>query len=342
MKRKNVIEALNKISEGIEMLKTSLGEETVATVEERIEEKSKGNSKFSKEQLESMKYQELKKLAKELEISGAGTRAELIKSIMELPVNVAVVEKNEEDPAMNPPEEVKKDEKIIPLKKKKVEKVAKEPDVDQKFIDMAKSATEDMTDDEIKELLEDVDVKVKKSDDLVMVLAKAIADGKIQPEEEDEDSDDESKDETEESNDSDEDVEKVDENTHFDTFDSEGVNNPENMTEDRNKACVSFQKKFLEDYNNEKITLDDVKKKLDDLLTADELSDMESAGAGEDEYVEAYIEQMKKHIDDEGEMHEGGDAYVINDEYFCCGHKLKEVDGKYVCEVCGSEYGSDE
>lgn len=43
-------------------------------------------------------------------------------------------------------------------------------------------------------------------------------------------------------------------------------------------------------------------------------------------------------VDDDGDQVELEEAYYVGDDTFCCGAKLKEVDGDLYCEKCGTTY----
>ena len=48
-------------------------------------------------------------------------------------------------------------------------------------------------------------------------------------------------------------------------------------------------------------------------------------------------------VDDDGEEHEPGDPYELNEKNFCCGHELKyEKKSKtFICESCGEKYTAE-
>jgi hemerythrin-like domain-containing protein len=59
------------------------------------------------------------------------------------------------------------------------------------------------------------------------------------------------------------------------------------------------------------------------------------------EKLNMYVEIQRSLVDDDGEVHEFEDPYYVNDEAYCCGHELKEVDGELYCEVCGTSYDNE-
>lgn len=297
--------------------------------------------RFTREELDAMKYNDLKKLAAFLEVPCSGTRNEITERMLALkPVPVTVEKGMEEEPeekvAKKSPLQ-KKDEKK-PLKAKK----DKEPEIPQKWVDKAKSAMEDTDRDEVIEVLRDSDVEVEDGVDdgkLLLLVAKAFMDGKLEDDdEEEEESPAPAKKESPKVSESkDDDEGEVDAGTYFKDYDKDGVNDPANNTKARNDAMIDWQGKFLDKYDDEEVTLEEVTKDLTSICTQDEL-DALGDDPTEDEIVPLYIETMKRHIDDEGTMHEGGDPYEISGNNFCCGHSLSEIDGDYVCEVCGTRY----
>ena len=342
MKRNELIRGIEAISEGLEIIKNALLNEDAPAVERIVDEpktepktEAVSESKYSREELTSMKYNELKKLANSTGVSATGTRAEIIERLLNAPAEAEESEGIEGK--INPPVEPK--EKVVPITKgkKKLAKKSKEVEetIDKKYLDMANSALEDMTEDEMKEMLEESEVEIEDGETVVHAFARALSEGKIEPadDEEEEEDDSEVSDDDEE-----EDGDEVTGEDYFSDYDEDGVNDysGDYMTKKRKKAMIAWRTKFLEDYDKDKITLDEVTEAVQTLCTQDELDNIDADK--EEDIVCTYMEVMKRCIDSDGELHEGGDAYEINDEYFCCGHKLKEVDGKFVCEVCGAEY----
>lgn len=353
MKRNELIRGIEAISEGLEIIKNALLNEDAPAVERIVDEpktepktEAVSESKYSREELTSMKYNELKKLANSTGVSATGTRAEIIERLLNAPAEAEESEGIEGK--INPPVEPK--EKVVPITKgkKKLAKKSKEVEetIDKKYLDMANSALEDMTEDEMKEMLEESEVEIEDGETVVHAFARALSEGKIEPaddeEEEEENEEVESEEEEDDSevsdDDEEEDGDEVTGEDYFSDYDEDGVNDysGDYMTKKRKKAMIAWQTKFLEDYDKDKITLDEVTEAVQTLCTQDELDNIDADK--EEDIVCTYMEVMKRCIDSDGELHEGGDAYEINDEYFCCGHKLKEVDGKFVCEVCGAEY----
>lgn len=367
MKNERIIEGLNAIIEGATILRDELAggaekrnavesksatrrqavqkeqpamnepEETEATVE----------GKFSREQLMSMKFNELKKLGASVGVSCKGTRDEIVERMLQVTVT-ATVESGEE-PEETDEAPAKDDGKVVSINKNKkkggLKKSAKteepeEDEVDEQYIQMATDATEDMSAKEIIEYLAEFDIEAKgKKSDVVKVLAKAIADGIVQLEDDEEE---ETTEEVEAETEDAEDGEAFSAESYFPEYDPEGVNNPDNMTEERAEAVKTMMGEILESVENESLTEEDIQTFVETFASEDEV---ESLGDDYDfeDLVAMYCEIRKRFIDDEGEEHEPEDPYEIGDDNFCCGRKLKyeKKSKKFICEICGEEYEAE-
>lgn len=366
MKNERIIEGLNAIIEGATILRDELAggvekrnavetksatrrqavqkeqpamnepEETEATVED----------KFSREQLMSMKFNELKKLGASVGVSCKGTRDEIVERMLQVTVSATV--ENEAEPEETDEAPAKDDGRVVPINKKKggLKKSAKteepeEEEVDEQYIQMATEATEDMSAKEIIEYLAEFDIEAKgKKSDVVKVLAKAIADGIVQLEEEAdvEETTAEAEEETAEY----EDGEEFNEESYFPEYDPEGVNNPEGMSEERAEAVKSMMADIIEGVENDTITEEDIQTFLETYASEEELEALGDDYQFED-LVAMYCEVKKRFIDDDGEEHEAGDPYEIDEENYCCGRKLKyeKKSKKFICENCGEEYEAE-
>lgn len=374
MKNERIIEGLNAIIEGATILRDELAggvekrnavesksatrrqavqkeqpamnepEETEATVE----------GKFSREQLMSMKFNELKKLGASVGVSCKGTRDEIVERMLQVTVTATV--ENDEAESEKTEAPAKDDGKVVSINKKKggLKKSAKteepeEEEVDEQYIQMATEATEDMSAKEIIEYLAEFDIEAKgKKSDVVKVLAKAIADGIVQLEDDDEDDSEEEADveettaEAEEETAEDEDGEEFNEESYFPEYDPDGVNNPEGMSEERAEAVKSMMADIIEGVENDTITEEDIQTFLETYASEEELEALGDDYQFED-LVAMYCEVKKRFIDDNGEEHEAGDPYEIDEENYCCGRKLKyeKKSKKFICENCGEEYEAE-
>lgn len=348
MKKQEIIDALKMVIEALENSETPKAVENVAEPtakpekvevksEEKVESKPVANAKFDVEELKQMKYSDLKKLASEIGVSAKGKRDEIIARIMSEEVEVSVVE--------DTPEETKEDSNILQFPKK----------VD--FLALAQEATEGMSLEEIREILEDFDLDSEgKKKTLIDRIAKAMEEGIIELSDEDEEEseedveeemdEDDSEDEEDEddSEDDDDEDEDIDEYSYFEDYD-DGTNDPDDVdSEERAKAMVKLQKEIIADYENEALQDSDIEDFLKKALTEDELEDLEDAD--ETDKFMIYCELMKRMIDDDGERVPMGEPYEITvdgEVYdYCCGHELEETDEGYVCEVCGATYEAEE
>ena len=346
---KKIIEGLSSIAEGINLIveglsasvETSVSVNEVADLcpepvkvsEKTLSDKSDkdiepavmSSSEYTEEELGNMTYNDIKKLAKELGISATGNRKELVKKILS---SGDAADSEEDEVTEVTPEPVKEVKKSAPKSfKKKVEEPepeVEEPDdsEDEEELDpteaKVKEATEDMSDDEIRELLEDVGVSAKgKRQSLISKLVKAVEDGLIDIDGEDEEA------ETPETPESDEVAES---------------DVTEGMTKARRKAYEELCDETSEAFESDEITRAD----LIEFINAFNGTDDKFKKVSDEELLTKYLELSAMLVDDEGNVVEEG-AYTINDEPYCCGHPLHyDEDGeKFICECCGSEYEAE-
>jgi hypothetical protein len=365
MKNERIIEGLNTVIEGLTVLRDELaGEEVVreapksrsvsrrekAQTEEPMNKPEETEApatvtgKFSKEQLDSMKYNELKKLGASLGVPCTGKRDEITARILALDVEVTAEPTEEGDEGT-----AEEENKVVPIDKAKKGGLKKskktEEVIPQEFVDKAKEIAEETDVEEIAEVLADVGIKAKgKKSDIVMLLAKALSDGLIDIDDEDEEESEEEVEETEAeesevAEDESEDGAEFSADSYFEEYDPDGVNNPDNMTEERAEAVHAMMEETIEAIENEQITEEDISTFCENTCTQDELDQLGDDYEFED-LVALYLETKKRMIDDEGNTNEPGEPYEINEENYCCGHALKyDNKGKvFICEVCGNKY----
>lgn len=277
------------------------------------------SNELSEDELNGMTYNAIKKLAKELGISAVGNRKELIKKIL-----VADTSEADKEEASDEIEEVTETKKSAPktaakksLSKTKVEEPAEEDEAEE--VDPVEArileATEDMSDDEIRELLEDVGVSSKgKRQSLITKLVAAVDDGLIDLDDEEENSESE--------------VEEVEETADV----------TEGMTKKRKKAYEELCDETEEAFESDEITRGD----LISFINAFNGTDETFKKVSDEELMTKYLELSAMLVDDEGNVVEEG-AYFINEEPYCCGHPLHfdEDSNKFVCDCCGSEYEAE-
>lgn len=285
-------------------------------------------SQYTKEYLDGLKYNELKQLGASLGVRCTGKRDEITERILALNEGA---EKEKEEEAQ---EEVKEDSKVVAMKDKKgLKKKKEETEIDEEFLKQAEGIMEETDESDIKDALSEVGIKVTKKDDLKLVLAKALSEGLLTVDDEEEEADEDVEDT--------EDAEmEFSPNSYFEQYDPSRVNDPKNMTKERLKAVKEFMEEHIEAIESEEITEDQIQELIQVLCTEEEIEELLGDEYEFEHLVAMYLEARKRMIDDEGEDHEPSDPYVINDENFCCGHELKydKKHSKYICEVCGEEY----
>lgn len=308
-----------------------------------------GINGYSKEQIESMKYNEFKKFAAQLGVKCTGTRSEIMARIIALVPTDSV----EEDVVTAEPvidETPKKSEVTADADKKsnklgasKRKVVDEAPELDE-FDKQAREIADDTPIEDIIEALADVDIKATKKN-AIEKLAHALREGLIEADE-DEDSEEDleedediveedTADETE-----DEDEVEIEADSYFKQFDPDGYNDPDNMTEERHEAIVEKMDYILTDVSEENLTIEDIEKYIENHATDEEI-ELLGDDYTEDEQLMFYMELVKRTIDNDGEEHtEEEDPYEVGEHDMCCGHELKYVKKtkRYICEHCGTEY----
>lgn len=342
---KGIRDNLNTIIEEMENMSVAVVEETVApknevpaevpAFEETTAPKSRKEKEASEklpdvseglteEQLNSLSYNNLKKLAKEMGIPATGARDELTQKILNFDGEVPSPEAEEETTAPV------KTNCMVEKKPEPVEEPEEDEDDEEEDPIVAKvmEAVEDMTNEEIADILADVGVKAKgKRQSLISAVIQAVKDGKI-------DLDDE---ESEEDEDEDE-APAQSEETEDDEFD---VNDPENpdMTEERKTALEAYKSEVENDFSDGAITRKQIVEWLNEYHGTEDTMKKKS----DEDLVEEYIYYSSLLINDEGEMPEEEGAYTVNGVPYCCGHELayNEDNETYICETCGAEYEAE-
>lgn len=369
MKKETIIEGLNLIIEGATMLRDELsgadetpvaeGGKTTKSVGKRTKAQKETpvmnepeetaeetpatvNARFSKEDLDAMKYNDLKKLGASLGVPCTGKRDEITARILAVDVEVTAEPVEEEDKGKVVPIDKATKKGGLKRAKKEAEEEETEPEISDEAIQMAKEVSEDMTAKDIIEYLADLDIKASgKKSDVVLVLAKAIDDGKVEFEDDEEE---ESAEEPEVDEDvaDDEDGEEINADTYFVDYDPEGINDPDKMTDERKEAVHNMMEEVLEKIENESIKEEDMATFCETFCTEDELEMLGDEYEFED-LVALYCEMKKRFIDNEGNEVEAEEPCEIGEDNFCCGQKLKyeKKSKKFICEVCGAEYEAE-
>lgn len=274
---------------------------------------------ITEESLAEVSYNGLKKLAKDLGVSASGDRETLTANIL------ASVSEDEVEEEEDSDEEVtSSEEEIEDAEFSEEEEDEDNEEEEDSLAEQIEQATKDMTVEELADLLVSYKLPAKgKRQALIDAIIKGVEDGIIEfntgddvDEEEDEDDEEETDEVTEEV----EDEEEVDDSPR-----GKAVQELKDSIEAEFEEG-SISRKDLITYINKRMGTKNRMKTVDD---ADLLA--------------KYCELQATLIDDEGDLHEEKEPYVLNDEYHCCGEVLqKDEDGDLVCPICGTCYDGEE
>lgn len=349
----SIIKGIDEITAGFNLIKSALAGEEIKSevaVEKKVEKKAPMNEpeetapivagELDEEQLRSMKYNDFKKLAASLGVDCKGTRDEIMSRVLALNNSNDVQDESE---AEEEPVEEKEETKAVKKSKsskvsgsKKISKKQDEEPAEDEFDKQAKEIAENTAVEDIIDALASVDIKATKKT-AVTKLAGALREGLIELDDEDEEN------ETEQEETSADTEDEISSESYFAQYDPEGFNNPENMTDERKSAVEELVGEIIDSYSEEELSDEDIASYVEDNATQDEI-DLLGDDYSEEDIFKLYIELMKRTIDDDGESHEPSDPYEVNEENFCCGHKLKYSKGtkKFICECCGEEYETED
>lgn len=289
---------------------------------------------YTKEALDGKKYNELKKIAKEVGVSAKGDRETLIDNI--LGASEQIEEDFDEDDEEETTLEDVEDEDDTDEDDGEEDVEAEPIDDEESLAEEIEDRVSEMETEEIADLLVEAGISAKgKRQALINKLIKAVQDGAIAINGEGENEEEPEDDDYEDDDYEDEDVE--------DEGDEEDVNdlsNP-NIKPARKKALKALKSMLEKKYDDGKLKAVTMKKALKAYYdeSADEIDDMDN-----DELFDAYLQLKMLFIDDEGDEVEEGAPYTLNGEPYCCGQPLQynEEDDTFICEICGGEYESEE
>lgn len=295
-------------SKSVQRRKAIQAEETVAEAPTANEVKEV--PAVTREQLDGMTYNNIKKLAKDMGISAVGNREEITNRILGCTPDETATAENKS------PEEVPVDEKNNdPIYAKVVDAVA------------------DMTNEEIADVLVDIGLSAKgKREALIEKVVQAVRDGLLDFDDEDEEEETEV---AEAPVAKEAPVEDSDEEEEDNTND---IDNPA-MTEARKKAILAQDDEIRKQFSKGEVTRADLVEFLQSFYdTEDDMSDMP-----DEDLLDTYIDAVCRLVDDEGDLIEEG-AYSLNGEPACCGRVLNysEDTKMFICEHCGEEYEAEE
>lgn len=338
-----IIEGLKAVRDGIDLILEGYADDSVSTQEvksesvQRHKETKSSDTKtkapvttteevshktFTREQLDGMTYNNIKKLAKEVGVSAVGNREDITERILGLTSESdshAEVSPVKNTKAKTEPEEVEVDEKDNdPLYAKVVYTVS------------------DMSNEEIADILADIGVSAKgKREALIEKVVQAVKDGLLDFDDEDEE--EEVEDTSSHSNKAKEDVSTVEDDEEDEEDLTNDIDNPA-MTEARKKAIINQDNSIRKQFNDGDVTRDNLVEFLQSFYDTDE--DMEDMS--DDDLLDTYIDAVCRLVDDEGDLIEEG-AYTLNGEPACCGRVLtySEDTNLFICEHCGEEYEAE-
>lgn len=318
-------------------------EKASKVVKEEKKEEEVG-ADYSMTDLEEMKYNDLKKLAKELGVSPVGTKDAVMAAVAEA-LNLDADSEDEEE--VKPAKSDKK-KGALSKNKKKEEPIVEEEDDEEvededepTLADQVAEELKDLSVEEIAELLTEVGISAKgKRQALIAKVVKAVEEGKIEwdvEEEEEEEVKPAKSTKPSKGKKKEEPVaEEEDEDEEEDDEEEEEV-----FTKAREESYNELVDELTEAIEGGEISIKEIDKYLADHTTPD---DGYTKKMPKDDKIELYIELRANMIDDEGEENEDSSPYYINDEAYCCGHQLKydEDSDAFICEVCGEEYDNSD
>ena len=295
--------------------------------------------------LEGMSYNELKVLAKETGVKAIGSKLSLIDKILEAQANSVdpktdmtteqIEEAREEDqPKEEDTTEVVEGYIATPKEDVQEEEVFEEEAIedeeeDNLYMKLVKE-TMDMSDEEIADLLADVGISPKgRRQALLSKLEQAVRDGLIAF------GDDEDEEETVEMP-----IEEEETVTEDPQQPQDEVEEVEIVgSEERIAKVEELYERYLTEYEEGSISDKDVQ---------DFLKDYYNESNEYQQIVETYTnEEMAEHyalihaqlVDDEGEEYDWGEPYIVDDEYWCSGQPMKQLDENTLYdEITGEQF----
>ena len=293
------------------------------------------------EDLSSMTIQQLRSLAKSHGLSTKGTKKDLIARINELnePVEEEIVEDEVEETIEEVTPEVVEDEVEETVEETVEDLEDEEEEIEESTEDMnemelIQSELEAMEVDELVEILESVELPTKgKKQALISRILEAVADGLLEffdadeIEEYDADEEDEELDEA---------IEQALEETDEEDEEEE-IEEIEEEVSPREATQMEVEEEILEAYEDGSLTDKEIANFLEDYFNG------KFKPINKKRALNKYIEIQCDLVDADGDRMPMGEPYYVSDEdVFCCGSEIKELDnGNLFCEVCGQEYETE-
>ena len=289
------------------------------------------------EDLSSMTIQQLRSLAKSHGLSTKGTKKDLIARINELnePVEEEIVEDEVEETIEEVTPEVVEDEVEETVEDlEDEEEEIEESTEDMNEMELIQSELEAMEVDELVEILESVELPTKgKKQALISRILEAVADGLLEffdadeIEEYDADEEDEELDEA---------IEQALEETDEEDEEEE-IEEDEEEVSPREATQMEVEEEILEAYEDGSLTDKEIANFLEDYFNG------KFKPINKKRALNKYIEIQCDLVDADGDRMPMGEPYYVSDEdVFCCGSEIKQLDNRNLfCEVCGQEYETE-
>lgn len=271
---------------------------------------------ITEESLAEVSYNGLKKLAKDLGVSASGDRETLTANIL-ASVSEDEVEEDEEEEVSSSEEEIEDAEFS--------EEDEDNEEEEDSLAEQIEQATKDMTVEELADLLVSYKLPAKgKRQALIDAIIKGVEDGII---------------EFNTGDDVDEEDEEEEEIDDAETVEEEEVDEEEVDDSPRGKAVQELKDSIEAEFEEGSISRKDLITYINKRMgTKNRMKTVDDA-----DLLAKYCELQATLIDDEGDLHEEKEPYVLNDEYHCCGEVLqKDEDGDLVCPICGTCYDGEE
>lgn len=361
MTKQQYLHASKLLMELAELFKTAgeqVTSETVAVAEEHViqplvekfdeaieETTVEAPEEETVDDLSTMTIQQLRSLAKSHGLSTKGTKKDLIARITDS-------ETTEEQPEEEVIEEVQEPEVVEEIVEEEVE-VEDDQDEDEDVeeiedeeldqMEIIQAELEAMSLEELQEILESVDLPTKgKKQALISRILEAVEDGVL----EFEDEVDENYDADEEDAELDEAIEQAldgEETTDEEEYEEVEVDEEDEYEDEdeelspREATQQEIEEEIAEAYENGDLTDKEIANFLDDYFNG------KFKPINKKRAYNKYVEIMCDLVDADGDRMDMKEAYYINDdEIYCCGSEIKELDnGNLFCEVCGTEYETE-
>ena len=202
---------------------------------------------------------------------------------------------------------------------------------DMNEMELIQSELEAMEVDELVEILESVELPTKgKKQALISRILEAVADGLLEFFDADEI----------EEYDADEEDEELDEAIEQALEETDEEDEEEEIEEEvspREATQMEVEEEILEAYEDGSLTDKEIANFLEDYFNG------KFKPINKKRALNKYIEIQCDLVDADGDRMPMGEPYYVSDEdVFCCGSEIKELDnGNLFCEVCGQEYETE-